>query len=61
MRSESNLLSQTDNTPSNNNKQKGSKLKKNKNITYKNYDSKSMKKGNDTRAHRSLKLLPELE
>jgi hypothetical protein len=29
--------------------------------TYKNKDSMSIKKGNDTRAHRSLRLLPELE
>jgi hypothetical protein len=37
------------------------KTRQNKNITYKNYDSKSIKKGKDTRAHRSLRLLPELE
>jgi hypothetical protein len=32
-----------------------------KNKTYKNYDSKSIKKGKDRRAHRSLRLLLELE
>jgi hypothetical protein len=32
-----------------------------KNRTYKNYDSKSIKKGKYTRAHRSLRLLPKLE
>jgi hypothetical protein len=31
------------------------------NRTYKNYNSKSIKKGKDTRAHRFLRLLPELE
>jgi hypothetical protein len=35
--------------------------RQNKNITYKNYNSKSKKKGKDTRAHRSPRLLPELE
>jgi hypothetical protein len=38
-----------------------SKLKTHKNRTYKNYDSKSIKKGKDTRAHQSLRQLPELE
>jgi hypothetical protein len=38
-----------------------SKSRQNKNRTYKNYNSKSTKKGKDTRAHRSLRLLPELE
>jgi hypothetical protein len=37
------------------------KIKQGHNITYKKYDSKSIKKGKDTRAHRSLRLLPELE
>jgi hypothetical protein len=32
-----------------------------KNITYKNNNSKSIKKGKDTRAHRSPRLHPELE
>jgi hypothetical protein len=32
-----------------------------KNRTYKNQDSKSIKKGKDTRSHRSLRLLLELE
>jgi hypothetical protein len=31
------------------------------NTTYQNYNSKSIKKGKDTRAHRSLRLLLELE
>jgi hypothetical protein len=35
--------------------------RQNKNRTYKNYDSKPIKKGKDTRAHRSLRLLPELK
>jgi hypothetical protein len=37
------------------------KTRQNKNITYKNYDSKSIKKGKDTRAHLSLRLLSKLE
>jgi hypothetical protein len=40
---------------------RASKLKKNKNKTYKNYNSKSIKKGKDTRAHQSPRLLLELE
>jgi hypothetical protein len=32
-----------------------------KNITYKNYDLMSTKKGKDARAHRSARLLPKLE
>jgi hypothetical protein len=35
--------------------------RQNKNRTYKNYNSKSIKKGKDTRAHRSLRQLPKLE
>jgi hypothetical protein len=35
--------------------------RQNKNRRYKNYNSKSIKNGNDTRAHRSPRLLPELE
>jgi hypothetical protein len=35
--------------------------RQNKNRTYQNYDSKSVKKGNDTRAHRSPRLLLKLE
>jgi hypothetical protein len=35
--------------------------RQNKNKTYKNYDSKSIKKVKDTRAHRSLRLLSELK
>jgi hypothetical protein len=35
--------------------------RQNKNRTYKNKDSKSIKKGKDTRAHRSPRLLLELE
>jgi hypothetical protein len=31
------------------------------NKTYKNINSKSIKKGKDTRVHRSLRVLPELE
>jgi hypothetical protein len=37
------------------------KTRQNKNRTYKNYNSKSIKKGKDTRAHRSQRLLSELE
>jgi hypothetical protein len=37
------------------------KIKQEQNKTYKNYDSKYIKKGKDTPAHRSLILLPELE
>jgi hypothetical protein len=37
------------------------KTRQDKNRTYKNLDSKYIKKGKDIRAHRSLKLLPELE
>jgi hypothetical protein len=35
--------------------------RQNKNRTYKNYNSKSIKKGKDTRAHQSLRLLLELK
>jgi hypothetical protein len=35
--------------------------RQNKNTTYKNYNSKSIKKGKVTRAHRSPRLHPELE
>jgi hypothetical protein len=38
-----------------------SKLKTKQEGTYKNYNSKSIKKSKDTRAHRSPRVLPELK
>jgi hypothetical protein len=71
MRSKSNLPNQTDNPHSKNNKKRDQvivtmhasklKIRQDKNRTYKNWDSKSIKKGKYIRAHRSPRLLLELK
>jgi hypothetical protein len=69
MRSKSNLSSQIDNPQSNNNKQEAPsdtnyaliKSQDKIRIGHKNLDSKSIKKGKDTRAHRSPRLLLDLK